>query len=367
MGSKYNILFAGGGTGGHIFPAIAVAEKIRDLNPEASILFIGTRDKIESQVVPQNGFNFKPIWISGFQRKLALKNLLFPAKVLVSTLQSLFICMKFKPHLAIGTGAYVSFPAIWGASVMGAKAMLLEQNSYPGIANRLLERRAEQIHISFQDSQKYFREKSKLLLTGNPVRVSSENVSREESLKEFGLNPDKKTLLVLGGSLGARSINNAIKSNIKKLLEINYLQIVWQTGKNYFEELKILENERIIVKPFIKNMSAAYASADLILARAGATTIAEVAALALPVVFAPSPNVAEDHQYKNAKSIADAGACALIKDKQLDERLFPLINELISDDELLKKYRDGIRKFSRPNAAEVIAKSALLLAENRQG
>jgi UDP-N-acetylglucosamine--N-acetylmuramyl-(pentapeptide) pyrophosphoryl-undecaprenol N-acetylglucosamine transferase len=271
--------------------------------------------------------------------------------------------MKFKPHVAIGTGAYVSFPAIWGASVMGAKVMLLEQNSYPGIANRLLERKAEQIHISFQDSQKYFRNKSKLMLTGNPIRVSNTTISREDAIEEFGLNPEKKTLLILGGSLGARSINKAIEKKLNEFSEIDDLQILWQTGKNYYEDLKKYNNDKFIVKPFIKEMSAAYAAADLTLARAGATTIAEVAALGLPVVFVPSPNVAEDHQYKNAKSIADYDACALIKDSELDERLLPLIKEIFSDEQLLTKYRERIKRFSKPNAAEEIAKSALKLAE----
>jgi UDP-N-acetylglucosamine--N-acetylmuramyl-(pentapeptide) pyrophosphoryl-undecaprenol N-acetylglucosamine transferase len=359
--SKYKILFAGGGTGGHIFPAIAVAEKIRENNPETSILFIGTKQKIESQVVPENGFEFKPIWISGFQRKLTVKNLLFPIKLLVSMFQSLFICMKFKPDVAIGTGAYVSFPAIWGASIMGAKIMLLEQNSYPGIANRLLERKAEQIHISFQDSQKYFREKSKLMLTGNPVRVIKK-MSKENAQSNMGLSEGRKTLLILGGSLGARSINQCVEKNLNKFKEID-IQIIWQTGKSYYESLKKYNTDKVFVKPFIKDMSAAYASADLILARAGATTIAEIAALGMPVVFVPSPNVAEDHQYKNARSIADSDACAIIKDSELDERLLPIINETIHNDDLLKQFSEGIKKFSKPNAASDIAQEALKLAK----
>lgn len=344
-----------------MFPVVAVAEKLRELESEVELLFVGTKDKIEARVVPQLGIKFKSIWISGFQRSLTIRNFLFPLKLLVSMLQSLMISFRFKPNVAIGSGAYVTGPVLWGASVMGAKIMLLEQNSYPGITNRLLEKKADQIHISFEDSKKYFREQSKLRLTGNPVRLNIVKRKREDASKEFGLDPEKKTLLILGGSLGARSINKAVSEILDELVR-NDLQVLWQTGKNEYEEYKNLSKVNVIVKPFIDSMSAAYSCADIIVARAGATTIAETAVLGLPVIFIPSPNVAEDHQFKNAKSLEDNDGCVLIKDSEIGERLFPSVMELISNDVKRELLSDNIKKFSVPDAAEKIAKSALALS-----
>lgn len=360
---KYRIIFAGGGTGGHLFPAISVAEKIRELMPDAGILFVGTKDKIEARVVPQNGFDFKTIWISGLQRRITFKNLMFPLKMITAAIQSLVICIRFKPQVAIGTGAYVAGPVIWASSVMGAKIMLLEQNSYPGITNRLLEKSADEIHISFKDSEKYFRNKSKLKLTGNPIRVNEKVISKSEVLRTLGLDVSKKTLLILGGSLGAGSINNVIADNLNELMRDKNLQIIWQTGKNYYEELKKLNAENIKIMPFIDDMNTVYSCADLIIARAGATTIAEIAALALPVVFVPSPNVAENHQYKNAKSIQDDDGCVIIKDSEINDRLIFTIKELLINDEKRAQLAANIKKFSKPDAAQIIAERAIKLAE----
>jgi UDP-N-acetylglucosamine--N-acetylmuramyl-(pentapeptide) pyrophosphoryl-undecaprenol N-acetylglucosamine transferase len=361
--SKYRILFTGGGTGGHLFPAISVAEKVRQLQPDSDILFVGTKHKIEAKVVPEYGFRFKSIWISGFQRKLTIKNILFPVKVFVAMIQSLIINMSFKPCVAIGSGAYVTGPVLWGASIMGAKIMLLEQNSYPGITNRLLENKAHEIHISFKDSEKYFKNKSKLRLTGNPIRVNSATISRVEAIKYFELDPAKKTLLVLGGSLGAASINKGIAGIISKITGNGEVQVIWQTGRNYFETYKNLSNNSIRIQPFIDNMTAAYVSADVVIARAGATTIAETAVLSLPVIFIPSQNVAEDHQYKNAKSLEDSDACVLVKDSEIGERLLSCIEELLSNEDRRKQLSNNIKQFSVPDAAEKIAKRALELAE----
>ena len=235
--AQYRFLFAGGGTGGHLFPAVAVAEKIKSILPEADILFVGTKSKIEGRVVPKLGFKFKPIWIKGFSRKFTLENILFPLKLIVSIVQSIFINMKFKPQVAIGSGGYVSGPAIYGSSIMGAKIILLEQNSYPGVTTRLLEKKSKEIHISFEDSKKYFKDKEKLFLTGNPVRESLTKINKEQALKEFGFSSSKKTLFILGGSLGAYTLNEAAAASIKKIEE-NGLQVIWQTGKNYFEKYK---------------------------------------------------------------------------------------------------------------------------------
>ncbi len=361
--SKYRILFTGGGTGGHLFPAVAVAQKVRELQPDADILFVGTGNKIEANVVPKLGYKFRSIWISGFRRSLSLQNLLFPVKLLVSMLQSLAISMSFKPKVAIGSGAYVTGPALWGASIMGAKIMLLEQNSYPGITNRMLEKKADEIHLSFEDSKKYFRDESKLYLSGNPVRVDFGNMSREESAAEFGFDANKKILLILGGSLGAGSINNTVADKLDEITQSGQVQVLWQTGKNYYEQYKIIAGEGVKINPFIENMNAAYSCADLVIARAGATTIAETALLGLPVVFVPSPNVAEDHQYKNAKSIEDAGGCVLIKDSALQESLLPVVSELLNNSNERAKLSSNIKKFSKPEAADVIAGRVLALAD----
>lgn len=360
--SIYRFIFAGGGTGGHLYPAIAVAEQIRLLKPESEILFVGTKNKIESRVVPKLGFDFKTIWISGLARKLTLKNILFPVKVLVSMIQSILINMKLKPRVAVGAGAYVSGPVLWGASVLGSKIMLLEQNSYPGVTNRMLEKKADEIHISFEDSKKYFRDEKKLILSGNPVRTDVKLIDKNSALEKFGLGADKKTLLILGGSLGAKSINEAVKNNIDLFLEKG-IQIIWQTGGLYFEQYKAFDNGRVKVMAFIDDMASAYSACDLLAARAGATTIAEVAQLGLPVVFIPSKNVAANHQYKNAKSLVDGNAAELIEDEKLSDKLFSKVYELINNENRLLELKGNIKKFSKPDAAKVIAERAIKLAE----
>jgi len=362
MNNIYRFIFAGGGTGGHLYPALAVAQKILELKPEADILFVGTKDKIEARVVPEYGFNFKSILISGFSRKFNLKNLLFPIKLIIGMIQSLIIAMKFKPRVAVGTGAYVSGPVIWAASVMGSKIILLEQNSFPGITNRLLEKKANEIHLTYEESKKYFREKEKLFVTGNPIRIDLKLINKDEALKKFGLNASKKTLLVLGGSLGAKSINNAIASISEDLIK-NDIQILWQTGLSYYEDYKFFEKEGINVMPFIKDLQAAYSACDLVLARAGATTIAEVSFLGLPVIFVPSTNVAANHQFMNAKVLSDKNAAILIEDKNLQKELFEKIIQIINDDEQLNVLKKNISQFSKNDAVSIIAERVIKLAE----
>ncbi|MCX6171144.1 MAG: undecaprenyldiphospho-muramoylpentapeptide beta-N-acetylglucosaminyltransferase [Ignavibacteriales bacterium] len=358
----YRFVFAGGGTGGHLYPALAVAQQIRLLKPESEILFVGAKNKIEERIVPEYGFNFKAIWVSGFSRKLNLSNLLFPFKLFVSMIQSLVINFNFKPRVAVGSGAYVSGPVIWAASVLGAKVILLEQNSYPGVTNRMLERKAHEIHIAFEESKKYFRDESKLKLSGNPIRINLKLGDKAEAVKSFGLDPSRKVLLVVGGSGGARSINLAVESNLGKMIESG-IQIIWQTGQFYYMHYKNLENKSVKIFPFISDMSAAYSACDVVLARSGATTIAEVAFLKLPVIFVPSENVAANHQYKNAKALKVANAAELIEDKNLADELLPVINEMIlnvSRHEIMKK---NIAAFAQPQAARTIAENAISLAE----
>lgn len=360
--TSYRFLFAGGGTGGHLFPAVAVAEKIRMMIPEAEILFVGTKSKIEGRVVPQLGFKFKSIWIKGFSRKINFENILFPLKLIVSIIQSIIINLKFRPTVAIGSGGYVSGPAIYGSSLIGAKIILLEQNSFPGVTTKLLEKYAKEVHISFADSKKYFRNPEKLFLTGNPIRSSLSQAVKEDALKEFGLSSSNKTLLVIGGSLGAGSMNKAIAESIKKL-EGKGIQIIWQTGNDYFDKYKNLASDNVKVLPFVNKMNLAYSACDLLLARAGATTIAELLALGIPSILVPSPNVAENHQYYNAKSLADSNAAILIEDKDMKNKLADGIISAIYDEEKLKQLKHNALALAKPDAAEVIAKNAIKYAK----
>ncbi len=356
--TPYRFLFAGGGTGGHLYPAIAVADEIKRLKPESEILFVGTKSKIEGRVIPQLGYGFKSIWIKGFSRKFNLSNILFPIKLVVSILQSIFISFKFKPRVAIGSGGYVAGPAIWGASVMGAKIILMESNSYPGVTTRLLEKYADEVHITFEDSKKYLRHPEKIKLTGNPVRSELGKTNKSDALKYFGLDENKFTILILGGSLGAQSINDAV-ANCLEDLEKNNFQIIWQTGKNYYDNYKKFNFTSVKISDFIDDMNKAYSACDLLVARAGATTIAEISVLGIPSILIPSPHVAENHQYYNAKSLADNGAAVLIKDSELKDSLKNEILNLAKDKNLLKSLSENAKKIARPNAANEIAKSAI--------
>jgi UDP-N-acetylglucosamine--N-acetylmuramyl-(pentapeptide) pyrophosphoryl-undecaprenol N-acetylglucosamine transferase len=360
--NKYRFLFAGGGTGGHLFPAVAVADKIKSLIPEAEILFIGTKSKIEGKVVPELGYKFSSIWIKGFARKFNAENLLFPIKLIVSLIQSIIINMKFRPKVAIGSGGYVSGPAIYGASLMGAKIILLEQNSYPGVTTRLLEKYADEVHISFDDSRKYFRFNEKLHLTGNPVRESLKRVSKAEATSYFNMTADKKTLLVLGGSLGATAINQSVASVVKEFEKAD-LQVIWQTGRLSFDAFKSFESDNVRVLPFIEKMDIAYSACDLLLARAGGITIAEFLTLAIPCILVPSPNVAENHQYYNAKSLSDQGAAVLIDEKFLKDSIFDKVISLIGDEKSLAALRVNAQKLAKPEAAAIIAQQAIRYAE----
>ena len=356
--TPYRFLFAGGGTGGHLYPAIAVADEIKRLKPESEILFVGTKSKIEGRVIPQLGYGFKSIWIKGFSRKFNLSNILFPIKLVVSILQSIFISFKFKPRVAIGSGGYVAGPAIWGASVMGAKIILMESNSYPGVTTRLLEKYADEVHITFEDSKKYLRHPEKIKLTGNPVRSELGKTNKSDAIKYFGLDENKFTILILGGSLGAQSINDAV-ANCLEDLEKNNFQIIWQTGKNYYDNYKKFNFTSVKISDFIDDMNKAYSACDLLVARAGATTIAEISVLGIPSILIPSPHVAENHQYYNAKSLADNGAAVLIKDSELKDSLKNEILNLAKDKNLLKSLSENAKKIARPNAANEIAKSAI--------
>lgn len=363
---KYRFLFAGGGTGGHLFPAIAVAQKIRELNFNSEILFVGTKTKIEGRVVPSLGFKFKSIWIKGFARKFTLENILFPLKLIVSLIQSVFINFSFKPHVAIGSGGYVSGPAVLGASILGAKVILLEQNSYPGITTRLLERYADEIHLSFESSKKYLKDEKKLFVSGNPVRESEKKYSKQEANKFFGLDVSARTIAVLGGSLGAKKMNEIIAQIIVPNLNSS-TQLIWQTGKTNFEDYKHLQNDKVKIYEFIEEMNAFYSACDLLIARAGATTIAEVSVLGIPAIFIPSPNVAANHQYYNAKSLSDSDAAILMEENKVDAQFSKIVFDLLNDETRLLSLQENIKKLGRPDATKIIAERAIALAQKRTG
>lgn len=356
--TPYRFLFAGGGTGGHLYPAIAVANEIKKIKPESEIIFVGTKSRIEGKVVPKLGYGFKSIWIKGFARKFNFENFLFPLKLFVSLIQSVVISFRFKPKVAIGSGGYVAGPAIWGASVLGAKIILMESNSYPGITTRLLERYADELHVAFEDSKKYLRKPEKVKVTGNPVRTELGSTKKEEAKKYFGLDEEKKTILVLGGSLGAASINEAIADCIEEL-EKKSLQIIWQTGKNYYHNYKNINFSSVKILDFIEDMDKAYSACDVLVARAGATTIAELTVLGIASILIPSPHVAENHQYYNAKSLADNDAAVLIQDSDVKKVLINKIIEIAGDEEKLKSLSENAKKLSKPEAANTIAKSAI--------
>jgi UDP-N-acetylglucosamine--N-acetylmuramyl-(pentapeptide) pyrophosphoryl-undecaprenol N-acetylglucosamine transferase len=362
--NNYRFLFAGGGTGGHLFPAIAVAQKIKEKKPQADIMFIGTKHKIEGRLVPELGYKFKSIWIKGFSRGSVLQNILFPVKLVVSTVQSMLINLSFRPKVAIGSGGYVSGPAVYAAYIIGAKVVLLEQNSYPGVTTRMLEKYADEIHISFEESRKYLKNKKRIYLTGNPVRETLTLTDRNEALSKFNLKPGKRTVLVLGGSLGAATLNKAAYSLLESLKRYE-VQLIWQTGKNYYDQYKEHASENIYISPFVEDMNAAYSACDLLISRAGATTIAEIAVLGIPSILIPSPNVAENHQYYNAKFLSDSNAAILLEDKDALTGLLPVIEDTLFNEERLNQLRQNSRKCGRKEAADIIADRAIKIAEEQ--
>jgi UDP-N-acetylglucosamine--N-acetylmuramyl-(pentapeptide) pyrophosphoryl-undecaprenol N-acetylglucosamine transferase len=357
-------MFSGGGTGGHVFPAIAVAERVREMEPEANILFLGTKNKIEAKVIPASGFSFKSIWITGFSRKSIKENLLFPIKLIVSTLQSIAISMKFKPQVIVATGGYVSGPAVLGARVMGAKVILIEPNSYPGITTRLLEKYAIEIHLMFEDARQYLRGKEKLFITGNPVRTMLKLDDNFTAREKFGLTKAKKVVFVLGGSLGAIKLNKAISNSIAKLAEEG-IGLIWQTGSSSYEEFKKFNSDMVKVLPFIDKMNDAYSASDLVISRAGATTIAELSYIGKPAILVPFPFAAENHQLKNAMSMVKEGAGVLLEENELEEKLILEVIALLNSEERLNKLAENLNRIGGKDAAKKIAGRVVDVCNNR--
>ncbi|MDA0986115.1 MAG: undecaprenyldiphospho-muramoylpentapeptide beta-N-acetylglucosaminyltransferase [Bacteroidetes bacterium] len=354
-----HILFTGGGTGGHLFPALSIAESLKELDSSCMISFIGTKNKIEARIVPQSGFPFYPIWISGLHRRFTLKNLLLPIKISVSLLQVYNLLKKLSPSIIIGTGGYVCGPVLRVASWLKIPTIIHESNSFPGITTRIQSKRAEKVYLAFEETKKYLSKKVNYEVVGNPTRKKFGTISKTAGNKYFGLNPDLKTILVFGGSLGANKINNSIYSILDLLQKKNY-QIIWQTGAKdaaFYQSTIKLINVKIF--QFIDEMEYAYAASDIVVCRAGATTISELTLLGKPAILIPYPFAAGNHQFYNAKTLVDKNAAVMIEEKNLDEKLFNTITELLDSENKLKSISTECKKLGKPNVSSIIAKQIL--------
>ena len=347
-------ILSGGGTGGHIYPAIAIADELKNRFPFSWFLFVGSNDIIEIQRVPQAGYSIKGLQIAGIQRKLSLKNLLLPFKLLKSLYQARQIIQKFQPDAVIGTGGYASAPTLKAAQWLKVPYFIQEQNSFAGITNKWVSKKANKIFVAYQNMEKFFP-KAKIQITGNPIREGLTTIQEKNknAFESFSLDENKFTLLVLGGSLGAKSINQLISSNLSFFQE-NQVQILWQCGKFYYDEYKEKQTEMVQVRPFIENMNDAYAVADVIISRAGASSVSELCVVGKPVIFVPSPNVAEDHQTKNAQAIADEKAAILIKETELKDNFQKIFLEIFNDKEKRKILSENIKALAKPNATKQI-------------
>lgn len=348
------VILSGGGTGGHIYPAIAIANEIKARYADAEILFVGAEDKMEMQKVPQAGYKIEGLWISGIQRKLTVDNLAFPFKLISSLWKSGKIIKQFKPDVVIGTGGFASGAVVKVAAGKGIPTLIQEQNSYPGITNKLLGKKANKICVAYDNLERFFP-KEKIVKTGNPVRSDLLNVAtnKEEGIKSFGLDNNRPILLVLGGSLGARRINQLIEKNLDNLIKQN-IQVIWQCGKLYYDEYKKYQSEGVIVTAFVEKMNLAYGAADYVISRAGASSISELALVGKPVIFIPSPNVAEDHQTKNAMSIVNEGGAILLKEVELEEKFLQTFNTLAKNRDLQRELGTKFLSLALPNATSDI-------------
>lgn len=359
-------MISGGGTGGHIFPAISIAQALKEMLQSVDILFVGAKGKMEMEKVPKAGFKIEGLWISGIQRKLSGQNLLFPAKLLSSLLGASKLIKKFKPDVVVGVGGYASGPLLYVATKKGIPTLVQEQNSYAGLTNKLLAKSVNKICVAHEGMEKYFP-KDKLVVTGNPVRktIKLNPNRREEAYKYFELNTDKPVLLVVGGSLGARSVNEFILAGLEKLQEHD-IQLIWQCGGFYYEEMKQRSAGKggvVVLKDFIFQMDLAYGIADAVISRAGALSIAELMLTGKPAILVPSPNVAEDHQTINALALVENEAAEMVKDSEAMETLIEEAISLLGDPERRQKLSNNIHAMSHENAAMDIANEVMNLIE----
>ncbi|PZO30722.1 MAG: undecaprenyldiphospho-muramoylpentapeptide beta-N-acetylglucosaminyltransferase [Flavobacteriaceae bacterium] len=359
---KLKFIVSGGGTGGHIYPAIAIANELKSRFPDAEFLFVGAKDKMEMQKVPQAGYKIEGLWIAGLQRKLTVQNMMFPFKLISSLWKSRQIINKFKPDVVIGTGGFASGPLLQVANSRNIPTLVQEQNSYPGITNKLLSKKANKICVAYDNLERFFP-KEKIVVTGNPVREDLLNIEnkKEEAIAHFNLDRNKKTLLVLGGSLGARRINQLIEKEIYNIVSKD-IQVIWQCGKFYINEYKhFSDGKNVQVLDFIDRMDLVYAAADFVISRAGASSVSELCLVGKPTIFIPSPNVAEDHQTKNAKAIVDKNGAILLKENELEEKFETTFSNLISDESLQKELSQNIKSLAKPNATKDIVEEIVKL------
>ena len=363
MKEQYRIIISGGGTGGHIFPAISIANTFRKRFPDAEILFVGAEDRMEMEKIPAAGYEIVGLPVSGFDRAHLLNNI----KVLNRLRKSLGLAKKtireFRPDIAVGVGGYASGPTLWMAASLGIPTLIQEQNSYAGVTNKLLAKKTSKICVAYDGMEKFFPA-DKIVITGNPVRKDLEEATdrKEEALAFFGLSPEKKTILVVGGSLGARTINRSIQGDLDKLFASD-VQVIWQTGRYYYSEatkhLKAYRGMPIWCSDFITRMDYAYSAADLIISRAGASSISELCLLKKPVILVPSPNVAEDHQTKNAMALVNKQAAVMVKDAEVVERLGEAMERLLQDDGERKSLSEHILTLAMKDSDEMIAREIL--------
>lgn len=371
MNDELRVIISGGGTGGHIFPAVSIANAIREKRPDAKILFVGAEGRMEMQRVPAAGYPIKGLPIVGFNRKNWLKNIPVLFKIMKSRNMAREILSEFKPQVAVGVGGYASGPTLNMAESMGIPTLLQEQNSYAGVTNKLLAKNARRICVAYDGMERFFPA-DKILFTGNPVRQNLLNtaLTKDEAVRRFGLVPGKKTILIVGGSLGARTINDSILGNLPLVKQQQKVQFIWQTGKYYSEEIhNELQRrgcpENLIVTDFISDMSEAYAAADLVISRAGAGSISEFCLLGKPVILVPSPNVAEDHQTKNALVLVQQNAALYVTDAEARRILLPQAINTVTDPAKLESLGRNILQLAKPNAASDIADEVIKLAMNQ--
>ena len=352
---KLKFILSGGGTGGHIYPAVAIANELKSRFPTAEFLFVGAKDKMEMQKVPQAGYKIEGLWIAGLQRKLSFQNAMFPFKLIDSLWKSRKIIKDFKPNVVIGTGGFASGPLLQMATMFNIPTLIQEQNSYPGITNKILSKKTNKICVAYENLERFFP-KEKMILTGNPVRqdLIDSGDKKAEAIHYFNLDTNKKTLLILGGSLGARRVNQLIEKELDNLNALN-VQVIWQCGKLYFEDYKKYNSNNVQVLAFIDRMDLVYAAADIVISRAGASSVSELCIVGKPVIFIPSPNVAEDHQTKNAKSIVDKKGALMLKESELETQFNIVFEALLKDNGKQDQLSRNIKQLALPNATKQIA------------
>jgi UDP-N-acetylglucosamine--N-acetylmuramyl-(pentapeptide) pyrophosphoryl-undecaprenol N-acetylglucosamine transferase len=361
------VLIGGGGTGGHVFPAIAIAQALRRIDPQIDILFVGAKDKIEMEKVPAAGFNIIGLPAAGLQRKKFFKNLSLPFKLLTCMIKSRKIIKDFKPDIAVGVGGYASGPILRAAAKQGVPIVLQEQNSHAGVTNQILAKKASKIFTAYDGMEKYF-DKSKIFFAGNPVRADIAEISatRDEALAHFELSPDKPVVLSVGGSLGAGTINKSIMAHIDEFEKAG-IQLIWQTGKYYYDNIMawLAGKKYTCIHPmaFVKRMDLAYKAADVVVSRSGALSVSELCLAAKPVIFIPSPNVAEDHQTKNAMALVNKDAAALLPDAEAEAKFFDEVSALVADEDKKKAFAVNISQLAVKNSADLIAKEIVQMVK----